>query len=636
LNSIDRRNVIVAAAIVSAALAFLPGIAGNFQLDDIENLAPVQRMLAGDVTWQYTVFSNRSGVLGRPVAMASFVLNAWATGLDVTPFRLGNIALHALCGLLVWRLVEQVLHGDRTLAGARQWLPPAIAVGWVLLPIHVSTVLYVVQRMAMLSAIFIVLALLAYLAGRRRVQAGERGGWIWLFAAFPVLTALAALSKENGILAPAYALAIELGCFGLWRAQPEHRSLAIKVFFTLFVAAPAVALLGWLALHPELVTAGYAGRSFTLGQRVLTETRVLWDYVRGILLPVGSALGLVQDDYTLSRSLLQPWTTALAITAWLVAFAAALRQCGRRPAFATGILFFLAGHAMESTVLPLEIRFDHRNYLAAVGILLATAGGVAWLLERLVPERTRSFRRAGAVLLVLVGCAYAFATMARSALWADEAAMYRQLEASRPDSPRLQAILAARAMQSGDLQGALRYIDTAERLSPEDALAPAAWRVLAHCIIKVPPPLELVDRIGSVDATSISLAALKGIERVAASAEAGDCPGIERDRLAAALEQLLARTGSAPTDHGNWRTRYHRARLLASESRWPEALAEGQRAWTDSAYNNGVGVFVFQLHASVGDKAGCRRVLDRLRATANPGDLALAGALAKFQKFVDS
>ena len=59
-------------------------------------------------------------------------------------------------------------------------------------------------------------------------------------------------------------------------------------------------------------------------------------------------------------------------------------------------------------------------------------------------------------------------------------------------------------------------------------------------------------------------------------------------------------------------------------------------AWKDSGYNNGVGVLAFQLHASNGDKPGARRVLERLRATADPGDLALAGALAQFQQFVDS
>ncbi len=633
---IGRRGVIAAVLIVAAALAFLPGTTGNFQLDDVENLAPVQRLLDGDVTWHYTVFGNRSGLLGRPMAMASFALNAWATGLGVLPFRLVNIALHALCGLLLWRVAARVLREDSSLATARGWLGPAIAVVWVLLPIHVSTVLYVVQRMAILATLFTLLALLAYLAGRERAQAGDRSAWAWLFIAFPVLTLLAALSKENGLLAPAYALAIEMGCFGLWRRALPSRPLPVRAFFAAFIGLPLVAVALGLALHPEFVAAGYVNRDFSLVERLLTEPRVLWDYVRGILLPVGSALGLVQDDYPLSRSLLEPASTLLAIIAWLAAIAIALWQSGLRPALSAGILFFLAGHAMESSVLPLEIRFDHRNYLPALGVLLATAGGAAWLLERLVPQRTRGFARAGVVLLVGIGIAYAFATMARSALWADDEALFRQMAAMRSDSPRLQAMLAARAMEAGDLARALEHVDAAERLRPDDALAPAAWRVLAHCMSNASVPADLVDRIGVADPGRISLPAMKAIELVSTRAEAGECRGLDRGQLAAAFSSVLERSAAAPTDHGAWRTRYHRARLLAAESRWPEAIEAAERAWQDSGYNNGVGVLVFQLHASVGDKQGCRRVLEQLRATADPGDLALTDALAQFQQFVDS
>ena len=139
-----RQAGLAATLIVIASLAFLPGVPGNFQLDDLEKLAPVQRLVAGDVTWSYTVFSNRSGFLGRPVAMASFAANALVTGLAVAPFRLVNIALHALCGLLAWRLVARVMARDVALQAVSRWVAPAVAVTWVLLPIHVSTVLYVV------------------------------------------------------------------------------------------------------------------------------------------------------------------------------------------------------------------------------------------------------------------------------------------------------------------------------------------------------------------------------------------------------------------------------------------------------------------------------------------------------------
>lgn len=629
------RNMLVAALVVLACVAFLPGVDAHFQLDDLENLAPIQRLVDGAVTWQYAIFSNRSGLFGRPVSMAAFALNAWATGLEAAPFRVVNLALHAICGLLVWRLAEHVLRNDRSLSGSRGWLAPAIAVGWMLLPIHVSTVLYVVQRMAMLSALFTLLALLVYLAGRRRAQAGERGAWILLFVGFPVLTGLAVLSKENGALAPAFALALEIGIHGARASASAPRPRLVKSFFLVFVGLPLLGAIAMLIVRPEFVTGGYADRSFTLWERVLTEPRVLWDYVRGILLPVGSTLGIVQDDYPLSRGLLSPPSTLAAILAWLAVAAIALWQSRRRPALATGVLLFLAGHAMESSILPLEIRFDHRNYLPALGVLLATAGTVSWLLERALARPSPGFRRMGIALLAMIGLAYGFATAARSALWADDAALYRQLAAAKPQSFRLQSILAARAMEAGDLDASLGHIDIAASLNPADPLAPAAWRVLAHCLVSTPPPPGLVERIGEVANVRMSMAAMKGIEMVASRAEVGECTGLAPAELAAALEQVLARTESSPADHGVWRTRYLVARLHGADSRWPQAIAAAEQAWRDSGYNNGVGVLVFQLYGSAGDKEGTRRTLERLRATADPGDLALQSALTQFQQHVD-
>ena len=101
---------------------------------------------------------------------------------------------------------------------------------------------------------------------------------------------------------------------------------------------------------------------------------MLWDYVRSILLPVGATLGVVQDDYPLSRSLLDPPATLVAILAWVAVLWVALSRAGRQPALSAGVLLFLAGHAMESTLWPLEIRFDHRNYLPALGVLQLIKG----------------------------------------------------------------------------------------------------------------------------------------------------------------------------------------------------------------------------------------------------------------------
>ena len=101
--------------------------------------------------------------------------------------------------------------------------------------------------------------------------------------------------------------------------------------------------------------AGYELRSFTLLERLLTEARVLWFYLGLIVLPRFEAFGLYHDDISLSTGLLMPWTTlpALLGLAGLVGIAWHVRN--RAPLLAFGIAWFLIGHSLESTVLPLEI-----------------------------------------------------------------------------------------------------------------------------------------------------------------------------------------------------------------------------------------------------------------------------------------
>ena len=77
--------------------------------------------------------------------------------------------------------------------------------------------------------------------------------------------------------------------------------LSVLLFFTLTALLPVIAGLAYLALHPGLVVGSYVNREFTLTERLLTELRVLWEYVSVLLLPDGAKMGLVHDDFQLSR-----------------------------------------------------------------------------------------------------------------------------------------------------------------------------------------------------------------------------------------------------------------------------------------------------------------------------------------------
>jgi hypothetical protein len=243
----------------------------------------------------------------------------------------------------------------------------------------------VVQRETELSSLFMLAGLLLYLTGRMH---GDRAGARMVWLGVPALTLLAILCKESGALLPVYALVLE---FFIFRFQRDGGTLdrSIAAFYALFLLLPGCLGLGWALFAHGGGVLNYSGRDFTLGERLLTEARVVWDYIRWTVFPDPRALGLYHDDIQPSRGLLQPVTTLFATLgiAGLVAACWGLRR--RRPLVALGIAWFLGGQLMESTIFPLELVFEHRCYLPDLGLILAVlslllpmGGDAAWRAVR--------------------------------------------------------------------------------------------------------------------------------------------------------------------------------------------------------------------------------------------------------------
>src|SRR5699024_7915595 len=116
------------------------------------------------------------------------------------------------------------------------------------------------------------------------------------------------------------------------------------------------------------------GRNFSTAERVLSQLRILPLYLQQILLPLPSNMYFYYDDFAPSRGWLSPATT-LAGAAFLLGLLLAAWQLRKRlPLFALGVAWFFAAHFMTSNVIALELVFEHRNYFALFGVLLALTG----------------------------------------------------------------------------------------------------------------------------------------------------------------------------------------------------------------------------------------------------------------------
>lgn len=430
---------------VIGALVYANALDGPFVFDDTQNVRDNANIhidsIGLDSLLRITAESRK-----RPVAMLSFALNHRVGGLEVRGYHLVNVALHLVTALIVYALTAALLARDPTVR-ERTRMPAALLAGCVFVahPLQTQAVTYLVQRMACLAALFYLAALLLYVRGR---GAGRRVAW-WSGAALCWLLALG--SKEIAITLPAVVLLYEW-IFERDAAVPRGAAVLAGVA----VAATGV---GALALW-SAGTLDYSHRDFTMWQRVLTELRVVVSYVGLAVAPLPSSQSLIHD-VPLSRSLLDPPTTLLAALAIAAAVGGAIAAARRQRVLAFGVLFFFANLVLESSILPLELMYEHRLYLPLFGIALVcgrvgAAAGARW------PVRTTLV--ATAVVVVLSA-----ATVARNAVWNDEVRLWSDTFAKSPGSARTANNLGSALERAGRFEEALAPLREAVALEPDYA-----------------------------------------------------------------------------------------------------------------------------------------------------------------------
>jgi protein O-mannosyl-transferase len=509
-------------------LAYAPGLHGSFLFDDFANLPALGN--AGPINnwpafWRYTT-SGTADPTGRPLTLLTFLLDAHNWPAAPLPFKRTNLILHLLNGaLLAWllqRLGRMLFpHADRKRINMAAWLG---ATFWLLHPLFVSTTLYVVQREAMLPSTFTLLGLLSWLHGRQALLIDGRKlrGLAWILAGLSGCTLFALLSKANGILLPAFALVIEYTVLRTSSASTINDAGRFSIYRRILF------LLAWL---PAMVLSGYlldqgwngfthnisSVRTWTLGQRLLTEPRVLMDYLDLLWLPRPFTPGLFNDNVPASTSLWSPYTTLPALIVVLALIISACRYRDRWPALAASILFYFVGQSIESSTIPLELYFEHRNYLPAMLMFWPLA---LWLSDvrsspsikaeatsTAIPD-TRNIEippagfmqqpaphKSKLILAAVLVLGISLMTHARAELWGnthDQAILWATLN---PDSPRAQA-----------------YAATAERAAghPERAVV-RLQRLLAKEPDQLQLALNLLDaecQLGHIDQATLTSAHL--------------------------------------------------------------------------------------------------------------------------------
>ncbi|MDG2537167.1 hypothetical protein P5Y53_05770 [Dyella jiangningensis] len=428
------------ACLLATAVIYWSGLHGGWLFDDYPNIVDNHGVQpgSGDIRSLISAaLSSPASDFKRPLASLSFAANYLVGGLDPFGMKLTNLVIHLLNGVLVYLLALTFVQCARSgNAGKRadHWLPLLVSAGWLLLPINLTSVLYVVQRMESMANVFVLVGLLGYVQLRRRMLQGV-AGWrlpVGCAVSLTVPTAIGVLAKETAIMLPLYALLIEWLLFGFRRTREGPRDRRVVALFLLVLVLPLAVGLVWLVprlLRPE----SWATRDFTMGTRVLTEMRVVMDYAGWTLLPLPHSLSFYHDDYVVSTGLFRPWTTVLSLAGLgtLAAFALWMRK--RNVLVSLGIALFLGCQLLTATILPLELVYEHRNYFASFGLLLAVFSLLFPLAQRGGLNRALVLACTGALLLWWTGL-----TAATAHAWGEPLRLARELAERAPASPRAQ------------------------------------------------------------------------------------------------------------------------------------------------------------------------------------------------------
>lgn len=358
---------------------YFPALDSLFLLDDYGSLEGLAEIESRGLS--FYLFGSSAGPGGRPLSLLSFALQFQSWPAGPFNFKLVNLLLHLGNGVLIFYICRLVYPSINSNVSGSSKFGVIVTMLWLLHPMQLSTVLYVVQRMTILSSSFMLVGIIIFLTGRRMYFQGLKSATLLSsMAGIYLCMFLSLLSKETGILLPLYLLVLEFTLMGGAPGASKWRK-----YLTPVLLMPIIILAYYLFHDIKGFLSAYQIRDYTLGQRLLTEANVLVDYLKLIFIPVSGAFSLFQDDYPIAHGLLTPPRTFFCVLLLSVLFVVALRYRIQAKLVSFATFWFLAGHILESSFISLELYFEHRNYLPSLGVIMLISWAIIRVQQNLRP-----------------------------------------------------------------------------------------------------------------------------------------------------------------------------------------------------------------------------------------------------------
>lgn len=451
---------------VLIALSYCNTVFSSWHFDDYSAIVYNAKLHLPDLTFRSlinTFFASPThDRLYRPIANLTFALNWYFCEDRVAGYHLVNILIHFWTFLFLY-LSSLKLLSTPYLPGwykrNRVFLAGGASLMWALHPIQIQAVTYIVQRMASLAGLFYIIAIFCYLKTKNKPSNGRVKQIFWL-AITGVFFWGALSTKENAIMLPLAIIVIE---YVFYRDSFVIFLNRYKKLLSLLGILLSIALLFFVKEYFFKTLSGYTIRSFSLQDRLLTESRVLFFYLSQIFFPLTERFSIVHD-VAISKSIISPWTTLPSLLGIFGLLLSALLRARSNFFYSFAMLFFFINHIVESTVFPLELIFEHRNYVPSMFLFLPLVS----LWKRCI-DRTSLTKPHRAKLILLLGYMIffliIFTTFTRNMDWRSEFSLWDDALIKTPNNFRANYYMAVQLNNAGKTDEALALYERANTLS---------------------------------------------------------------------------------------------------------------------------------------------------------------------------
>ncbi|MGH9886528.1 MAG: tetratricopeptide repeat protein, partial [bacterium] len=508
-------------------LAFLPVLSNGFVAwDDDKNFLDntnYRGLGLAQLGWMWSTFH-----LGHyvPLSWMSLGLDYVLWGMNPVGYHLTNLILHAVNAVLVYHLARR-LFGLADPAGQDGsvrdvWAAVAAALLFSIHPLRVESVAWATERRDVLSCLFFLSSILAYL---RAVERGSRRDYLLGILAF----ACALLSKATAVTLPAVLLVLNVyplkrvgGTIG-WTSTAA-RSVYREIAPFAALAAVAAAMTFVALQHLE---------QLTLGAKLAVSAYSVAFYLLKTAVPTS-----LSPLYEMPSSVEPFGATYLAAYAVVVALAAIVWTYRRRtPALAAAavafivVLFPLLGLVQNGP----QIAADRYTYYAAPALTILAAGVLARL------SRARVAFLAASVAIAALGAL----TWRQTMVWHDSGSLWAQVLRVQPQSSIARNNEGNVLMREGRFAEAVEQYEQAVTLAPRYA---EAHNNLGVALARMGRTTEAVDQYRRALAIQPSYAQAQNNWGIVAVQQGNAEEAMEHYRLALAINPTSA---DAHTNWGN-------------------------------------------------------------------------------------